>query len=61
MDSRVTTTVPVSFSDKLPLGISKLIEDLLQLMSDTESADVIFFIGADETSFTAHRLILKAR
>lgn len=42
-------------------GVHKLLEDLLRLSEDHESADVVFLIGKSEEKIYAHRIILMAR
>lgn len=42
-------------------GVPRLLEDLARLSEDKESADIVFFLGRDETPVYGHRIILQAR
>lgn len=58
MSTRVAT---VHFTDKNFAGVPQLLEDLRLLAEDTESADILFFVGKEELPVYAHKVILKAR
>ncbi|CAH1165789.1 unnamed protein product [Phyllotreta striolata] len=47
--------------DKALAGVPRLLDDLQQLLQDTDSADVVFVLGRDEERVHAHRVILMAR
>ncbi|KAM7440204.1 hypothetical protein ABFA07_010517 [Porites harrisoni] len=47
--------------DKTWLGVETLLRDLLNLIDDRDSADVLFLVGQDEVAVYAHRLMLVAR
>ena len=47
--------------DKTWLGVEALLRDLLNLIDDLDSADVLFLVGQDEVAVYAHRLMLVAR
>lgn len=42
-------------------GVPRLLEDLARLSEDTESADIVFLLGREDTPIYAHRIILQAR
>jgi BTB/POZ domain len=42
-------------------GVPQLLDDLLKLVDDQETADIVFVLGRDEEKIYAHRLILMAR
>ena len=60
---RVSQTNMDSFQarDKTWLGVEALLRDLLNLIDDRDSADVLFLVGQDEVAVYAHRLMLVAR
>ena len=60
---RVLQTNMDSFQarDKTWLGVEALLRDLLNLIDDRDSADVLFLVGQDEVAVYAHRLMLVAR
>ena len=60
---RVLQTNMDSFQarDKKWLGVETLLRDLLNLIDDRDSADVLFLVGQDEVAVYAHRLMLVAR
>lgn len=42
-------------------GVPQLLDDMLKLVDDQETADVVFLLGREEEKIYAHRLILMAR
>nr|XP_046471679.1 uncharacterized protein LOC124213925 isoform X1 [Neodiprion pinetum] len=42
-------------------GVPRLLEDLARLSEDTESADIVFLLGREETPIYAHKIILQSR
>lgn len=58
MDARSSSAMDTRGSN---WGVHKLLEDLLRLSEDHDSADVVFLIGKSEEKVYAHRIILMAR
>lgn len=51
------------FCDKTHVGLSKLLDDLLKLSDDSDSADIVFIVGREreEERVYAHKIIFMAR